>query len=167
MFDFRGCVTLLSAGVLNGSVAVKVGGTYFGAISEPCCIKDPIVNHSEFKRVNWFSSTGGSSIQFRGLSHSYGLNLRRKTASFYTGFKYDNTLSCFNPGWKTLMWLSKFITKLSQTNVQTKFWAAKGFCSFPRIMPIHIHDLEGWMSEVLLTSLREMLSSGRSESNLV
>lgn len=69
---------------LERNVAFRQSGTYFGAISEPCCIKDPIVNHSEFKRVNWFSTTGCSSIQFLGLSHSYGLNLRPNIARSIT-----------------------------------------------------------------------------------
>jgi len=39
-------------------------------------MRDPIVNQSEFSRLNWFSSTSGSSLQGCGLSHSYGLNLQ-------------------------------------------------------------------------------------------
>lgn len=35
----------------NNEKNLKHRKTYLGAISEPCCIKDPMVNHKEFKRV--------------------------------------------------------------------------------------------------------------------
>ena len=34
-----------------------------GATSEPCCIRDPIVNQKLFAKLNWFSNSSGSSIQ--------------------------------------------------------------------------------------------------------
>lgn len=46
-----------------------------GAMSEPCCISDPIVNQNAFERLNWFSKYSGSSIHGYGLVHSYGLIL--------------------------------------------------------------------------------------------
>lgn len=49
--------------------------TYFGAISEPCCNTAPVVNHSEFPIVNWFSKWSGSSMHGYGLSHSCGDSL--------------------------------------------------------------------------------------------
>jgi len=56
--------------------------TYLGAISDPCCIREPIVNHSELFKENLFSKTSGASeLQGCGFSHSYGLNLNTKRAN--------------------------------------------------------------------------------------
>lgn len=55
--------------------------TYLGAISDPCCIREPIVNHNELFKENLFSKTSGASeLQGCGFSHSYGLNLNIKHA---------------------------------------------------------------------------------------
>lgn len=35
---------------------------YMGAISEPCCIRLPIVNQSEFLILNWLTRNSGSSM---------------------------------------------------------------------------------------------------------
>lgn len=44
--------------------------TYFGAISEPCCMSEPMVNQSEFSRVNSFSRTSDCPLHGCGFSHS-------------------------------------------------------------------------------------------------
>lgn len=44
--------------------------TYFGAISEPCCMSEPMVNQSEFIRVNSFSRTSDCPLHGWGFSHS-------------------------------------------------------------------------------------------------
>lgn len=68
--------------------------TYLGAMSEPCCISEPMVNHSEFMRLNWFSRISGSSLQGWGLSHSYGLNLGTHRDSPHASYaRYGRTLS--------------------------------------------------------------------------
>lgn len=48
-----------------------------GATSEPCCMREPVVNQKLLERLNWFSSSSGSSMHGYGLSHSYGENLAR------------------------------------------------------------------------------------------
>ena len=49
--------------------------TNFGDRSLPCCMRDPMVNHIELRRLKSLTSTSGSSLHGCGLSHSYGLNL--------------------------------------------------------------------------------------------
>lgn len=80
--------TFLATGVLSvvycfASLAIctvivypVIDDTHLGDMSEPCCIREPIVNQRELRRENWFSKTSGWSLQGCGLSHSYGLNLR-------------------------------------------------------------------------------------------
>ena len=43
-----------------------------GATSDPCCMSDPMVNQKLLARLNWFSTSSGSSTHGYGLSHSYG-----------------------------------------------------------------------------------------------
>lgn len=70
--------TLLAKGYQLG----KHYYTYLGAISDPCCIREPIVNHNELFKENLFSKTSGASeLQGCGFSHSYGLNLNTKHAN--------------------------------------------------------------------------------------
>lgn len=58
--------------------------TYFGAISDPCCIREPIVNHNELFKENLFSKTSGASeLQGCGFSHSYGLNLNTENMQIH------------------------------------------------------------------------------------
>jgi len=67
---------------LAGYVCMRTQNTYLGAISDPCCIREPIVNHSELFKENLFSKTSGASeLQGCGFSHSYGLNLNTKRAN--------------------------------------------------------------------------------------
>jgi hypothetical protein len=69
--------TLLAKGYQLRSIS-----TYLGAISDPCCIREPIVNHNELFKENLFSKTSGASeLQGCGFSHSYGLNLNTKHAN--------------------------------------------------------------------------------------
>lgn len=53
-------------------MGVQVLGFYIGAISDPCCIKLPIVNQNEFLRLNWFVKNSGSSMHAKGFVHSSG-----------------------------------------------------------------------------------------------
>jgi len=67
---------------LAGYICMRTYNTYLGAISDPCCIREPIVNHSELFKENLFSKTSGvSELQGCGFSHSYGLNLNTKRAN--------------------------------------------------------------------------------------
>lgn len=60
--------------------------TYLGAISDPCCIREPIVNHNELFKENLFSKTSGASeLQGCGFSHSYGLNLNIENMQIHYG----------------------------------------------------------------------------------
>ena len=62
--------------VCQGDEEIQLGGedwlsvTYFGAMSEPCCMSDPMVYQSELIIVNWFTRTDGSRLHGCGLSHS-------------------------------------------------------------------------------------------------
>jgi hypothetical protein len=60
-----------------------LGCTHLGAMSEPCCIREPMVNQRELRRLNWFSRTSGSSLHGWGFSHSYGLNLHTHALTLY------------------------------------------------------------------------------------
>lgn len=80
-----------SKGCVLTSVCV---GTYLGAMSHPCCMREPIVNQNELFRENLFSNTSGSSeLQGCGFSHSYGLNLNTKRAHLTTEAITDDLLS--------------------------------------------------------------------------
>ena len=57
---------------------VEITLSYLGDKSLPCCIRDPIVNHIEFTNEKSFTNTSDSVLQGWGLSHSYGLNLKKK-----------------------------------------------------------------------------------------
>lgn len=48
---------------------------YLGRKSHPCCIKEPMANHMQLKRVNWFSKWSGLGLHGWGFCHSYGVNL--------------------------------------------------------------------------------------------
>ena len=58
-----------------------MAASYLGDKSLPCCIRDPIVNHIEFTREKSFTNTSDSVRQGWGLSHSYGLNLKKSKKS--------------------------------------------------------------------------------------
>ena len=49
--------------------------SYFGRISDPWHIRDPIPNQRQFFRSKNVSSSSGSLTQGWGLSHSYGVIL--------------------------------------------------------------------------------------------
>ena len=49
--------------------------SYFGRISDPWHISDPIPNQRQFLKSKNVSSSSGSSTQGCGLSHSYGVIL--------------------------------------------------------------------------------------------
>ena len=61
---------------------------YLGAISEPCCIREPMVNQKALLSVMQFSSSSGSWMQGWGLSHSSGaiLKIDRWINNLYCGF---------------------------------------------------------------------------------
>ena len=50
--------------------------TYFGSMSEPCCMIEPTVSHIEFFRSKLFSNSSGSGLHGCGLSHSPGAILQ-------------------------------------------------------------------------------------------
>ena len=52
--------------------------SYFGRISDPWHIRDPIPNQRQFFRSKNVSSSSGSLTQGWGLSHSYGVILSKK-----------------------------------------------------------------------------------------
>jgi hypothetical protein len=55
-----------------GRVKTRLVDSATGATSDPCCMRDPMVNQKLFAKLNWFSSSSGSSMQGYGLSHSKG-----------------------------------------------------------------------------------------------
>jgi hypothetical protein len=60
------------------SAVVPNEGAYLGKKSQPCCIREPIVNHSELGIVNCDSSSSGSGLHGCGFCHSFGVILRLK-----------------------------------------------------------------------------------------
>lgn len=75
----------------QGTSTLFTCDTYLGAISDPCCIREPIVNHNELFKENLFSKTSGASeLQGCGFSHSYGLNLNK------TKKRANTTKACIN-----------------------------------------------------------------------
>ena len=58
---------------------------YFGRMSHPCPMREPIENHRQFMRLNVFSSSSGSGLQGWGLSHSPGVILKITTLLLHAG----------------------------------------------------------------------------------
>lgn len=48
---------------------------YFGRISQPCRIREPMVNHKQLRSLKRFSRRSGFLLHGCGLYHSYGVNL--------------------------------------------------------------------------------------------
>lgn len=76
--------------------------TYLGAKSDPCCMREPIVNHSALFKENLFSKTsaGASELHGRGVSHSYGLNLKNNTQKHVHALvrgRYKKKSRCTSP----------------------------------------------------------------------
>lgn len=63
---------------------------YLGRMSEPCRIKDPMVNHMQLSSLKRFSRWSGFLLHGWGLYHSYGVNLNWSTL--------DNSLNPFQMG---------------------------------------------------------------------
>lgn len=63
---------------------------YLGRMSEPCRIKDPMVNHMQLSSLKRFSRWSGFLLHGWGLYHSYGVNLNWSTL--------DNSLNPFQIG---------------------------------------------------------------------
>ncbi len=64
--------------IIIGMIIIMIltlNGDYLGARSQPCCIKDPIVNQKLFKRLNIFSKILSSCLHGLHGFHSYGENL--------------------------------------------------------------------------------------------
>lgn len=66
---------MLDSQVWFGKQNLNTKYTYIGAISDPCCIRLPTVNHNEFLKLNWLTRNSGSSMHGYGFVHSAGLNL--------------------------------------------------------------------------------------------
>ncbi len=49
--------------MLLANVVLYLVDKEIGATSEPCCIRDPMVNQKLLAKLNWFSSSSGSSMQ--------------------------------------------------------------------------------------------------------
>lgn len=48
---------------------------YLGRISQPCRIREPMVNHKQLRSLKRFSRRSGFLLHGCGLYHSYGVNL--------------------------------------------------------------------------------------------
>jgi hypothetical protein len=60
---------------------LKILVTHIGAISEPCCMRLPVMNQKQFLRLSWLTKYSGSSMQGYGLCHSLGeMRPKRKRA---------------------------------------------------------------------------------------
>lgn len=48
---------------------------YLGRMSQPCRIREPMVNHKQLRSLKRFSRRSGFLLHGCGLYHSYGVNL--------------------------------------------------------------------------------------------
>ena len=63
--------------------------SYFGARSDPCCMRAPILCQRQLSRLRPFSNSSGSDSQGWALSHSWGLSLKNKEHRVLTMFFHN------------------------------------------------------------------------------
>ena len=95
--------------------------SYFGARSDPCCMRAPILCQRQLSRLRPFSNSSGSDSQGWALSHSWGLSLKNKehrvlTMFFHNINRFKYTLSSAHFKSITIIFLVHHVAELCLTH---------------------------------------------------